>query len=88
MGRRKPTTNFHPNSRGTIHELDLVTDMKNPGVTVDENLSFESHIQDKFNKANRTTGIIRRDFMSLDEDMFLCLFKAFVRPQLESANAV
>ena len=32
--------------------------------------------------------MIRRAFISLDEEMFLCLFKAFVRPHLEYANTV
>ena len=32
--------------------------------------------------------MIRRAFTFMDEDMFICLFKAFVRPQLEYANAV
>ena len=80
VGKRTLQTSYKLKSRGTIHELDLVHDMKDLGVTVDENLSFETHIQDKVNKANRTTGMIRRAFISLDEEMFLCLFKAFVRP--------
>ena len=32
-------------------------------------------------------GMIRRVFTHLDKEMFLCLFKAFVRPQLKYANA-
>ena len=32
--------------------------------------------------------MIRRAFITLDEEVFLCLFKAFVRPHLEYANAV
>ena len=62
--------------------------MKDLGVTIDASLSFESHIQDKINKANRTAGMIRRAFITMDEEVFLCLFKAFVRPHLEYANAV
>ena len=61
--------------------------MKDLGVTIDSNLIFESHIQIKVNKANQTMGMIRRAFTHLDNDTFLCLFKAFVRPQLEYANA-
>ena len=32
-------------------------------------------------------GMTRRAFTYLDSDTFLCLFKAFVRSQLEYANA-
>lgn len=88
VGKRKLSTRYYLNCRGSLHELDIVHDMKDLGVTIDASLSFEAHIQDKINKANRTTGMIRRAFISLDEDMFLCLFKAFVRPHLEYANAV
>ena len=62
--------------------------MKDLGVTLDEKLSCESHNQDKINKANRTTGMIMCVCITLDEEMFFCLFKAFVGPHLEYAYTV
>ena len=62
--------------------------MKDLGVTIDSQLNFEVHMHEKINKANQMMGMIRRAFTFIDEDMFLCLFKAFVRPQLEYANAI
>ena len=88
VGKRKLMTNYPLNSRGILYELDLVTDIKDLGVTVVENLSFKCHIQDKVNKANRTTSMIIRAFMSLDEEMSLCQFKALLRSHREYANAV
>ena len=38
-------------------------------------------------KANKSMDIIKRAFTHLDNDMYRCLFKAFVRLQLEYANA-
>ena len=55
------------------------------GVVIAYSLNFELHMNEKINKANQTMGMIRRAFTFLDEDMFVCLFKAFVRPQLEYA---
>ncbi len=61
---------------------------KDIGVTVDSKLDFEAHINEKINKANRTMGLIRRSFEYLDQENFLLLYKALVRPHLEYANAV
>ena len=33
-------------------------------------------------------GLIRRSFIHLDEEMFLKLYKALVRPHLEYANVI
>ena len=87
IGSRKVNTSYHLTSNDKVYELECVNEMKDLGVTIDSNLSFESHIQIKVNKANQTMGMIRRAFTHLDNDTFLCLFKAFVRPQLEYANA-
>ena len=70
-----------------MYDLKCVEEMKDLGVTIDSQLNFESHILTKTKKANQTMGMIRRAFTHLDNEMFLCLFKAFVRPQLEYANA-
>ena len=58
------------------------------GVTFDEKLNFDTHIQQKINKANRVLGIIKRTFSHMDKDIFLKLYKALVRPHLEYANSV
>jgi hypothetical protein len=45
-------------------------------------------MSDKINKANRCVGLIRRSFKHLNEEMFLSLYKALVRPHIEYANQV
>ena len=55
---------------------------------IDEHLSFETHIDSKVNKANSIMGIIRRSFTYLDEEMFVLLFKALVRPRSEYSHSV
>ena len=58
------------------------------GVIIDDNLTFQSHMQAKISKANSIMGLIRRSFQYLDNDMFRMLFTALVRPHVEYANAV
>ena len=58
------------------------------GVVIDSKLLFESHINEKVNKANSVMGVIRRTFEFLDIKTFKILFIALVRPHVEYANQV
>lgn len=69
-------------------ELREVKHEKDLGVIIDNNLSFDEHLAEKVNKANKIVGIIRRTFITLDESKFKALFTAMVRPHLEYANQV
>ena len=61
---------------------------KDIGVIIDCELSFDKHIAEKVNKTTKIVNIIRRSFMYLDEEIFLNLYKALVRPHLEYANQI
>ena len=69
-------------------KLKQVSQEKDIGVIVDEQLKFESHIYEKINKANSMMGLIHRSFINIDEDMFKKLFKVVVHPHLEYVNSV
>ena len=58
------------------------------GITFDNNLSFKDHISQKINKAYSILGIIKRNFIYMDESGFILLYKSMVRPHLEYANSV
>ena len=62
--------------------------VKDLGVTFSENLSFEQHISNVANKANRLIGLIRRKFIYMDNQLFLTLYKSLVRPHLDCGNLV
>ena len=68
--------------------LEYVTQEKDLGLIIDENLSFEQHIAEKIKKANSIMGVIRRNMEHLDCNNFKLLFTALVRPHLEYANPV
>ena len=69
-------------------ELETVTLEKDIGLYIDEKLSFENHICEKVKKANSMFGMIRRNFQFLDEDMFIPLYKTYVRSHLDFASSV
>ena len=58
------------------------------GVIIDNQLKFEDHMYERTKKANNMIGLVRRSFIHLDEEMFLKLYKALVRPHLEYANII
>ncbi len=68
--------------------LENVDKMKDLGVTVESNISFETHINEKVSKANSMAGLIRRNFLYLDENMLNNLYNSQVCPHLEYANSV
>jgi hypothetical protein len=84
------TEHYHLyNNDGNRIELEQSDgEKKDIGVFVDENLSFNKHIQNQVNKANSIMGLIRRTYTYLDEQSFKYLFQALVRPHIEYAEAV
>ena len=78
---------FDDPSKGII-KLAREVCMKDLGILIDSELSFVNHIYDKINVARKMLGVIRRNFIDLDIDSFLLLYKSFVRSHLEFANSV
>jgi len=64
--------------------------MKDLGVIFNNELNFVQHCKVKINTAYLYLGIIKRkrNFIYLDEDAFVMLYKSLVRSHLEYANSV
>lgn len=62
--------------------------IKDLGVLFDSCLKFDSHIDEKINKAFSVLGVINRNFKYMDIQTFIMLYKSMVRPHLEYANLV
>ena len=70
------------------YQLETVAIEKDLGVIVDNNLSFQTHIEMKVKNANKLVGLLRRSFTHLDGKMFKQLFISIVRPHLEYCASV
>ena len=46
---------------------------KDLGVTTNQDLNYNQHLAEKINKANMMTGLTRRTFIALDEEIFKSL---------------
>ena len=75
-------------SQGDYIQIEPVDSEKDLGVTFEHNLKFERHITNCVTKAQRVLALIRRSFDYMESDMFLILYKTFVRPLLEYSTTV
>jgi len=71
-----------------MHPLEKVKSIVDLGVHFDSNLTFRDHISGKINRAYSVLGIIKRNFIYMDEHTFILLYKAMVHPHVEFANSV
>ena len=68
--------------------LERVTDEKDLGVTIDNELKFHKHVSLAVSKANQMLGIAKRTFSELDKETLTTVYKTLVRPHLEYGNVI
>jgi len=68
-----------------LEHVDVIKDL---GVWMDSDLSYDEHIAEKIKTANMMLGIIKRNFTDLDRNTFILLYKSMVRSHLEFAGSV
>ena len=64
-------------------EIKVVDKEKDLGVIVDGKFKFDEQCTTAAKKGNQILGIIKRNFSSIDKELFLRLYKGIVRPHLE-----
>ena len=84
---RKEALYLKSNDNNKVY-LETVKHHKDLGITIDENLSFENHINNIVSKANQMMGIISRNFKYLEKEVFLPLYTAMVRSRIEYGQAI
>ena len=88
IGKNNPRNQYNMTKNGGRSALEPVSEEKDLGITLDEQLTFQKHIEAKTSKANQMLGIVKRTFRHIDKDVFLPLYKALVRPHLEYGTTV
>ena len=63
--------------------ISPVTEEKDLGVTISQDLKWSKHISDVVTKANRMVGLVKHTFSYMDKDMFMTVYKTLIRPLLE-----
>ena len=67
------------------HTLKETTQAKHLGVTIDNKLCWNSHVDQVTKRANQTTAFLRRNLSSYSKPVKAQCYKSLVRPQLEYA---
>ena len=70
------------------HTLKTETDSKYLGITINNKLSWNNHIDNTCTKANSSIGFLRRNFQIPQEHIKTNVYNTLVRPQVEYAAAV
>jgi hypothetical protein len=68
------------------HELAKHSTERDLGVTFDESLTFQPHIDSIVNRARRLAGFIFRSFQSRSAEVILPIYRTIIRPILEYAS--
>ena len=68
--------------------LEKVESIKYLGVTITNKLSWNSHIRNVCNKANRTLGLLKRNLSKCTKDVKMQAYKGLVRPILEYSSSI
>ena len=68
--------------------LDSVSSAKYLGVTISDDLSWGTHIDNITKSANQTLGFLKRNIRIHNKDLKSEAYKTLVRPQLEYASTV
>ena len=84
--KRIKKINASYNLEGTI--LDNVENIKYIGVTITNDLKWNTHVSNICTKANRTLGFLRRNLSACPQDVKESAYKGLVRPVLEYGSSV
>ena len=69
-------------------EINLSSNQKHLGVTLDSKLSFNEHTKDKIHQVNKGVGLFRRQQTFLTCTSLLAIYKLFIRPLLDYADVI
>ena len=70
------------------HTLEVTNEVKYLGVTISENLSWGSHIQNCVKKANSVQAVLGRNIRVSDRNIKATAYKSLVRPHVEYCSSV
>ena len=69
-------------------DLENFESIKYPGVTITNDLRWNTHVSNVCTNANRTLGFLRRNLHSCPQEVKEAAYKGLVRPVLEYSNSV
>ena len=88
LGKNPPPFRYKmEDETGTVHHLLVVDAVKDLGITISNDLSTKTHVNNVVRTANKVLYTIKRTIKDLNAASGPLLYKSLVRPVLEYANA-
>ena len=87
FSKRGPPENS-PNITFNNAPVNISDSHKHLGMILDSKLTFDLHLQEKSNKANKGIGIINKVRNFVSRESLLTIYKAFVRPHLDYGDII
>ena len=75
--------NKHANNDVNDVQLECVSEEKDLGVIISEDLKWEKQCSEAVRKADRMLGMIKCNFIDRSQETIIFLYKSLVRPHLE-----
>ena len=88
FGKNNPCNDYYFHNEEDNQSIPKCTEEKDLGVTFDNSLKFDLHIDAIVRKANSMIEIIKRNFTFINKEIFLKLYKAMIRPHLEYGQII
>ena len=85
---RKRQKVTHPTVYFNNSPVTQSSSQKHLGIRLDEKLNSIHHIKEKFSKANKSIGVIKKLNNTLPRKALLTLYKSFVRPHLDYGDTI
>ena len=85
---RKKDATTHPPLFFNNSEIRLSSNQKHLGLTLDSKLSFNEHIYNKIDQANKGVGLLRKLQIILPCNSLLTTYKSFIKPLLDYADVI
>ena len=84
--KRIKKINASYNLEGTV--IDNIGNINYLGITITNNLRWNTHVSNMCTKANRTLGLFRRNLSACSQDVKGSAYKGIVRPVLKYGSSV
>ena len=78
----------HPPLSFNNSTIQQISSQKHLGIHLDEEFTFKHHINEKINKANKGTGIIRKLNNILPLSALLAIYRSFIRPYHDYGDVI
>ena len=85
---RKRNTVVHPTLYFNQLPVASESSQKHLGLTLDKNLKFDIHLNEKITKAMKGIGLIKRLYHFLPRKSLLTIYKSFIRPHIDYCDVI